>query len=266
MDTTAAFIQTHPVFTLTEAARSLRAAGGKRGVLERLKYQIAKGRVKPLAREVYAAVPPGAQPNRFQPDRYLTALAVRPGGVLSHHAALELLGAAHSDWNVCTVLTAQRRTPLRLGGVRIDFLLHPTALRRMGMETLGTREVDRLGRAICATGPERTLLDGFRQPARSGGVEELVESAAGFGAIDLDLLSRLLDAYAEKGLWAAAGWFLERYRSRFFVPDEYLAELERCRPQAPQYLVRRRRGGVLVARWNLIVPETLARAVEPNER
>jgi hypothetical protein len=38
------------------------------------------------------------------------------------------------------------------------------------------------------------------------------------------------------------------------------------RPKAPQYLGRRRRGGVLAARWNLIVPETLVTAAEPDER
>ena len=175
---TATFIRTHPVFSLSEAARNLIPSHGRRAALERLKYQIERGRVKAVAREIYAAVPPGVKAASFQPDRYLAAVAVRPDGILSHHAALELLGAAHSDWKVCTVLTARRRAPLRLGSVRVDFLLHPSALRRKRLETLGTREVDRGGRGLRVTGPERTLLDGFRQSARTGGLEELVESAA----------------------------------------------------------------------------------------
>lgn len=55
-----------------------------------------------LERGLYATVPRGVAPGEFIPDRYLAALAARPDCIFSHHAALELLGTAHSDWNVCT--------------------------------------------------------------------------------------------------------------------------------------------------------------------
>ena len=41
---------------------------------------------------------------------------------------------------------------------------------------------------------------------------------------------------------------------------------ERRRPRSPQYLERGTRGGVLASRWNLILPEVLVSAGEPNER
>jgi len=121
------------------------------------------------------------------------------------------------------------------------------------------------GRSLRGTGPERTLLDGFRHPDRVGGLQELVESAAGFGVLDLALLRKLLETYGEKRLWAAAGWFLERHQQRFFVPHEYLASMAPHRPAAPRYLERGRRGGKLFSRWNLIVPPALASAAEPDE-
>ena len=98
-----------------------------------------------------------------------------------------------------------------------------------------------------------------------GGLQELVESAAGFGVLDLALLRKLLETYGEKRLWAAAGWFLERHQQRFFVPHEYLASMAPHRPAAPRYLERGRRGGKLFSRWNLIVPPALASAAEPDE-
>jgi len=252
------------VFTVAEAVRAL-GAGGKRRTLKRLRYHVAKGRLKSVAREVYASIPPGVASDRFQPDRYLVAAAARPDGVLAYHAALELLGAAHSDWGVCSVLTANPRAPIELGSARIEFLPHPTALRRRRAVMLGTRTVDRRGRTLRITGPERTLLDGFRHPDRVGGLEELVESAAGFGVLDLTLLRRLLQAYGEKRLWAALGWFLERHQRRFFVSPEYLAAMARHRPATPKYLARGRRGGKLSSGWNLIIPETLASAGAPDE-
>jgi predicted transcriptional regulator of viral defense system len=259
-------LDTHPVFTLAEAAQALTPSRGKLAAVERLKYAARKGRVKLVAREVYAAVPPGTDQERFEPDRYLVAATVRPDAVFSHHAALELLGAAHSDWSGCTVFTRQRRTPLGLGSVRIEFLPHPPGLRRRRQEDLGCRSIDRLGRALRVTGAERTLLDGFRQPPRAGGLRELVESAAGFGVLHLDRLHNLLTAYDEKGLWAAAGWFLERYQRTFFVPDDFLRRVEARSPRSPLYLVRSQRGGTLARRWNLIVPSEVENLREPGER
>lgn len=52
-------------------------------------------------------------------------------------------------------------------------------------------------RKLRVTGPERTLIDGFRRPDLVGGLPELVESAAGFPVMDLPLLFDLLEAHAQ---------------------------------------------------------------------
>jgi predicted transcriptional regulator of viral defense system len=223
--------------------------------------------VKVVSRGVYAAVPPGIDPKSFQPDRYLVASAVRSDAIFSHHAALELLGAAHSDWNVSSVFTSRRRPSLAMNGASVLFLQDPPRLRSTALRTMGTREVERVGITLLVTGPERTLLDGLRQPRFAGGLAELVESAAGFGVLDLDLLLSLLRVYDQRTLWAGAGWFLEGHRNRFFVTEEYLRELEKNRPRSRQYVPRgRRRGGVLVSRWNLVLPENVVKGADPDER
>ena len=258
-----AFFQRRPVFRLEEFAHHLGSSQQK--ALDRLKYHLKRSSLITLERGLYALVPPGVPPARFQPDRYLVAAAARPDSIFSHHSALELLGAAHSDWNVCTVFTGRRRRQLSLGNVDIRFLAHPTVLVRKRLEHLGTRQVERLGFLLEVTGPERTLVDGFRQPRLVGGLSELVESAAGFGVLDLELLKRVLAAFGQKSLWAALGWFLEKHRETFFVPKEFLSFLEKRRPRVPQYLPRRKRSGVLVARWNLVLPHDVAQEGEPDE-
>jgi len=253
------FFARHPAFTLFQLSEALGGSHRKAAARERAKYHLSRGRLKAVSRGVYAVVPPGVSASRFQPDRYLVAAAIQPNGIFSHHAALELLGFAHSDWNVCAILTERRRPRLRLNGVELVFLQPPPVLRPESLWQIGTRRVERLGQPLRVTGPERTLLDGFRQPRLVGGLGELVESAAGFGALDLELMKRLLGLYDHRMLYGAAGWFLERHQKEFFVPPAYLSDLEKQRPRSRQYLPRgQRRGGTLVSRWNLVLPENIA--------
>ncbi|MEN8183533.1 MAG: hypothetical protein ABFS46_13475 [Myxococcota bacterium] len=211
-------------------------------------------------------VPPGTAPDALRPDPFLVAAAARTDAVFSHHAALELLGAAHSVWNECTAYTHRRRRPLALDGTTVRFLEVPEAMGEGSGRGLGTRKVDRRGRLLETTGPERTLVEGFRRPRLAGGLEELVLSAGGFATLDIDLLGEVLARYDVANLWGATGWFLERTRETFHVPEAVLERFTMRVPASPQYLDRCRRGGILHRRWNLIVPAELDRLGGPDER
>jgi predicted transcriptional regulator of viral defense system len=262
---TSEFFATHPVFSLDEAARALAPPRGRSGAVERLKHHLESGNVKLVARGLYAVVPAGTRAGRFMPDPFLVAAAARPDAVFSHHSALELLGVAHSAWRECTLYTPRRRRTLPLGGITIRFLDDPEPLRTESGRHMATRMVERRGRMLETTGRERTLVEGFRRPALAGGLEELVRSASAFPTLDLDLLQDVLRRYDRANLWAATGWFLERFRRTFHVPDRLLERIERHRPGSPQYLERGRRGGRLAPRWNLILPEILERPGEADE-
>ena len=54
---TAAFLAKNPVFTLEDLRRALGGAKGRRAALERVKYYLKRGKLKPVSRGVYAAVP-----------------------------------------------------------------------------------------------------------------------------------------------------------------------------------------------------------------
>ena len=254
-----AFLATHPVFRLDELAQARGDSSQLTAARNQLKYHLRQGRVKRMARMVYAAVPFGRTPQTFEPDLVHVAAALRPDAIFSHHTALELLGAGHSLWKEYTLFCDDPGPVLSLGPQRLHFLAHPIALRRRRLTRLGLRHGERQGREVAFTGPERTLVDGFRQPRWVGGLEELINSAAGFAVLDLDLLRRLLSAYNQQLIWAAVGWFLERHRAAFSVPEKYLVRLEAKCPPRPRYLERGERGGRLVSRWNLIVPHHLLR-------
>jgi predicted transcriptional regulator of viral defense system len=264
--TTGELFATRPVFSLDEAADALAPPGGRRATVERLKHHLETGRLLLVSRGVYAVVPAGVAPHRFQPDPVLVAVAARPDSIIAYHTALELLGAAQSVWRVCTAFTARRRRPVTVGAVAVRFLDHPLPLRDAGTVRLGVRTVERRGRLVAVTGPERTLVEGLRRPGLAGGLEELVASASSFPTLDLGLLEQVLQRYDLAQLWAAVGWFLERFQQSFHVPAALLDRLRERRPNGPQYLERSRPAGVLVARWNLVVPRSLVTEGEPDER
>lgn len=262
---TADYFATRSVFSLEEAAQALAPPRGRAGAVERLKHHLESGRLKLVERGLYAVVPAGIAAERYQPDLFLVANAARPDGIFSHHSALELLGVAHSNWTQCTLYTDRRRKPLAMEGASVRFLDFPDAFRKEPDRHLGVRKIERRGKLLEATGPERTLAEGFRRPALAGGLEELVHSAAAFPTLDLDLLEAILRRHDTANLWAATGWFLERFRKSFGAPESFLTHFERNRPRSPQYLDRGRRGGTLVARWNLILPEVLVRPGEADD-
>lgn len=252
--TTAELFTAHPIFSLDEATRLLVPAGGRRGAVQRLKRHVAARRLKLVTRGVYAVIPPGGA-KHFQPDPFLVAAAARSDAVFSHHGALELLGNAHSAWTQCTAYSVHRRRSLKLTRGTIKFLDHPAPLA--DDLAFATRRVERRGRLLTTTGPERTLVEGFRRPALAGGFPELIESARSFPVLDVDLLEAVLSRYKVANLWSAVGWFLAVHKREFHVHEQTLTRFERHCPKSPQYLARGRRGGTLEPRWNLIVPTSL---------
>lgn len=263
--TTTEFFATHPVFSLDEAVRALAPKSARSTVVERLKHHLEVGRLQLVTREIYAVVPPSSRASAFKPDPYLVSSAVRPEAVYAYHSALELLGVAHSTWTRLTLYTEHRRRPLRVLGATLRFLDYPAPFRAESARDLGTRQAERQGRLLRTTGPERTLVEGLHRPGLVGGLEELVVSVGGVPVLDLDLVCEVLERYGIRKLWAATGWFLERHRKTFQVPDATLGRLEKMRPTSPHYLDRNSRGGTLSLRWNVVVPEELRRIGGPDE-
>jgi predicted transcriptional regulator of viral defense system len=259
------FMELNRVFTVEEFARHL---GGQKSLAEyRVRYYLRQRRLKRLANGVYATVPIGVDPESYEPDAFLAAVAIRPDAVFAYHSALDLLGQGHSIWWTCTVCTARRRSPVILGRSTVKFLSHPSAARprararslRGKGSALWTTEVSRGGRTLRVTTPERTLVDGFRELSLVGGLDELVESMGGFATLQPEALKEILRAYENRRLWAAVGWYLQRRLKSLFLDAAILKDFQKNRPRTRVYLVPGQRGGVLARDWNLVVPEHLQR-------
>ncbi len=259
------FFSSCPVFALEDAVSALAPHKSRRAMVDRLKHHVGKGALQQVTRGVYAVVPPGVDVKQFRPDPFLVARALRSDAVFSHHSALELLGASHTMWNRVTLFSARKRKSLSVHGTTYTVVQLPRQMLDLNRSPFATRTVERRGTLLVVTGPERTLVEGFRRPPLVGGLEELVNSSRGFPVLDLNLLQEVLQRYHTARLWAAVAWFLERFHREFHVPEPVLSTFERRIPAVPQYVERTSRGGVLLKRWNLILPESLVRSGEPNE-
>lgn len=258
------FLALNPVFSLEELASYLGVTPAQARF--RATYYQQQKQVKRVANTVYAVVPPGSQGEGFAPDPYVAAAVIRPDAVFAFHSALDLQGQGHSVWWACTVCTAERRPPLKVGRTTIKFLAHPPALRaKVGQTAVGGRwtvVVHRGGRPLRVTNPERTLVEGFKNLSLVGGLDELVESADGFATLQHHELADVLDAYGNRRLWGAVGWYLARRQADLSVPPSVLDKFKTHRPRATVYLVPGQRGGVMDKTWNLVVPAHLERRPE----
>ena len=75
--------------------------------------------------------------------------------------------------------------------------------------------------------------------------------------INPDLLMQYLALREQKNLYSRVGFFLEQYREDLHVEETLLRKLEQNVPVQTLYWTQERKGGVLMKRWNLIVPESV---------
>ncbi|MBN1628418.1 MAG: hypothetical protein JW990_01520 [Thermoleophilia bacterium] len=243
------------MFTLEQFAAIVGRNVSRAVSYRHLAYFARSGRVKRVRNALYAVVPPGVAAATYAPDPYLVAAAAGHGAPLAYHTALELLGVAHSVFRTKTVLSPRRSSSFAFGDYRVDFVPPPKALVRSANLDLGLASVTYGATTLTITGRERSLVDCLTQPARAGGLEEVLNSVTGFGVVELTGMESYLRALRLRRAWAVTGYFLENQQTRLFVPDDVLARWEGESPRSRQYWLPGQRGGFLAKRWNLVVPE-----------
>ena len=251
------FFATHPVFTHDEylAAHGEGRARSPRTADSLLTQHVATGRLLHVRRGIYAAVPAGVLPDRFQVDPFLLATKLAPDAVVAFHAALQFRGTAYSVWHRFAVLTRGHLRPLQFQGSELVGVRPPRALD--GVPDLGGGVITEAhaGGSVRVTTFERTLVDVLDAPERGGGWEEVWRSLEMVEYFDLVAVVDHALARGSALTIARVGLFLEQHRERLFVEDHHLQVLRDRAPRQPRYLDSTREAGRLVKPWNLVVPE-----------
>jgi predicted transcriptional regulator of viral defense system len=215
------------------------------------------GRLGRIKRGLYYVIRPGQTSLTAPVDSFLLASKIAPDAVLSYHTALDLLGLAHSSFSTYYCFSNRFQPALRFRKDQFRVIVTPRALRNNSRELIATEKVDRLGAKLVVTRKERTLVECLEKPQYCGGFEEMYRSLEKIPFIQPDVLLTYLDMREQKKLYARTGFFLEQHREGLHVEESLLKLIARNIPAQPLYLSPRRKGGALMRRWNLIVPEVV---------
>ncbi len=215
---------------------------------------LSQGKLVRIRQGLYAAK------NVFDPyekdtDRYLIASKIKPDYYLGFHTALELYGAAYSEFNSVHV-TVPRNSyfhPFVFEGSQYV----PVTRQVDDVET----EVQRMTRkyhTILLSSPSRTLVDCIDRFELCGGYEEVIKSLQGLGGVDIGGVIKILDVYDKDILDRAVGYILSLLidGSPYYghISEEDLAPIKDRINKNKRYLLQNK-PSKYVDHWNLYVPK-----------
>lgn len=260
------FLSLHAVFTMEELDRFLYARGSGNPNTRRslLTYYRKKGRIIPIRRGLYAAVPMGGDPASSPVDPYLVAAKLTPDAVLAYHSALEFHGKAYSVHTRLHYVSTSKSMPLTFQGHEFIRAPVPPALKAKGEEMFGVIRRNRSGVNLRVTGLERILVDVLDRPELSGSWEEIWRSLESIEFFDLDQVIDYVLLLENATTAAKVGFFLDQHKEVLMIEDVQLEPLRRLRPRQTHYFVRGKRNDCRwIGDWNLMIPvEILNRSWE----
>jgi predicted transcriptional regulator of viral defense system len=251
------FLESYPVFTIAELREFFSLSHGNREASDMIRYNKKMGRIGRIKDGLYFSVRPGQSVQHTSVDPYLVASKLAPDAVLAYHTALDLFGFGHSIFNTYYYFSNRFHPALRFQNGHFRAVVTPEKLQKKSKVNFGTEKVERLGMKFLITGKERTLVESLERPQYCGGFEEMYRSLEKIPYLQADVILQYLELRQQKNLYARVGFFLEQHRNDFNVEESFLERLAQDIPKQPVYWVSERKGGTLVKRWNLIVPETV---------
>lgn len=254
--TTRIYFAKNPVFTGAEFARAFPGKGG-RANQSLLDYHARKGNVLRIRNGLYASVPAGELANTFVVNPLLIASKLTEDSVISHHAALQLHGVAHSMSRVITFTTKNGDfKPFEFQNSVFKAVATRRALIEGNCEKMQVVKQELLGGSVLVTGAERTVVDCIDRLELAGGLEEVINSIEGFGTLDMTEIVRYVSALETGTIAAKVGFILEMCRFNTELDSPWVMDSLTARlTKRPTFLFRKERQGTLVKKWNIIVPD-----------
>ena len=253
------FLAREPVFTLGELVGHL--AGSEptqpdlaaRRLLARWEQDGCAVRLRP---DLYAVVPDGIAPDRFQPMPDLVATKLAPDATVSHHSALDFWGISYSMWFE-VVYSASRPPPVTsYGAMLYRGVRFHERLIASGHQHFGAVEERYAGGMVRVTTLERTLVDLLASPDLGGSWEEIWRSMARADSIDPATVAAYCDVLgADAALRTKVGFFLDQHRDQWGIEDSDLAPFRPSIGREPHRLDPvTTQPCRLAGSWNLTVP------------
>jgi len=253
------FFSSHPVFTRDEINQYLseQDSNNEKTLEQTINYHIKAGNIAQVKRGLFYYIPPGREKENFPVDMMLVTGKMREDAVLAYHTAMDIRGYSHSAFHTYYFLTkkAKNTRTLDFRNSTIKPINQPGSLQKSNNEFYLVDDYDRKGLTIHVTSLERTVVDAMDRPDLCGGWEEIWRSFQGIGYLKGDELLEYVSKLENSTTAARVGFYLEDRKENFGVKEQTLQKLENFLPKNPRYLDRNQKGGKLIKRWKLIVPD-----------
>ena len=244
------YLETTPLFTVDEIKDRFQKRSSARTILNVLHRIKQQGRVRAVARGVYAGASSSTPLNRYAVPGRLC-----PDAVVAFHSALEFHGVANQVFQTVYYFSSRHRRDVAYEGVVYHRVGPPRVLQRSGKLVF---EVEKAADQVRVTARERSFVDCLLFLEYSGGVEELDRCLTMFPSFDFDVALVYLKLLRRPWLYARLGYLLDRHADRLSFAGKQRDTFLTRRPRGVAYLEEKRPGGRWVETWNLMGPESMA--------
>lgn len=231
----------------SEGAELLGKEKTARDIFSRLRL---KGFAQRILRGVYLIVPPESLGREHVADPLVLASRIPRGEYfLSHHTALELHGIAHTVFSTVYVAVDRAHPRFTFQGTTYWFV--------STKHLFGITKTIRSGQEVQFSDLERTVVDCVRRPDLAGGLEEILKSFASLPHLNGSRVLAHLERIGERSIYHRLGFILSIVGNRARIPKELIRDLRDRLSMRVYYLLPGQKGGRLVKKWRLIVPENV---------
>ncbi|MBB72283.1 MAG: hypothetical protein CMF50_07785 [Legionellales bacterium] len=251
------FFYDHPVFRHEEFAAWKAEQGDIKAtsINGALRYYVKTGRITPIRRKLYAAVPPNQSVDDVIVDPYLIAGKATEDAIVGYHSALEMMGVAYSTFGQFTYATVQKSKLFTFQDRWFQPVSQPTSLQKKQSTSFGVEVVNRQGLPLRVTNSARTYVDVLDRIELAGGWEEVCRSIQKFSVLNIDEVIEYCFMLGNTRLNATVGYFLSQREGAFAVSDSQLKPLLNAIPRVPQHASKRSKEKYqLVKPWNILLP------------
>jgi len=251
------FLRDHPVFTYALFVEAMQAAGSKNPltIRNKLNQHIQRKHIVRIRRELFAAIPYGAEANIYPINPFLVAGHLTPDAVIAYHTALAFYGLTYSSSYRFIYLTEHQAKPLSFRQEIYQSTLFPKALLTKNEMNAFVNIEDIQGLPVRVTSKERTLVDLMDRPHLGGGWEEIWRSLDLVNRFKIEDVIRYALLLDNATTIAKVGFYLEQRQQELKVNSDQFEQLEARRPVSPHYFaVDRKENSQYIARWNLMAP------------
>jgi predicted transcriptional regulator of viral defense system len=243
------FAETTPLYTVEELAERYKARSSRRSVRNVIYGLVAQGRVRAIARGVYAGTLLSSPFNRYALPGKLV-----PDAVIAFHSALEYAGVANQMFYTVYYLSRRGRKDVNFDQTTFHCVAPP---KRLAQSRRGDFQVETRPEGVMVTGRERSFLDCLMRLEYSGGLEELDRCLGMFPSFDFEAGLKYLGILRRPWLYARAGYLLDRHAKSLFFEGKWRDRYLRRIPRGVVYLGRKEAGCRWIPTWNVMVPPAL---------